>query len=98
MSQNLEPERVKYSWVNIYRPPYGKELPPDYEPKGPFNDFQKDVDLLFDTFLENYNYYLEGNMPLSLEKEYKTFGIPGPSQYDAFNKLFSFLKMRNLSF
>ena len=76
----------------MFSPPHGKGLPVDYKVKGPFDDFQKNVDLLFDTFLENYNYYKAGKIPLSLEDEYEAFGLPGPSQYDAFSKLFSLFK------
>ena len=92
MEQNLAPEKISHSWVNMFRPPYNKELPASYEIKGPFNDFQKNIDLLFDTFLENYNNYKAGEIPISLEKEYKDFGIPGPSQYAAFSELFSFFQ------
>jgi len=90
MEQNLAPEKIKHSWVNMYRPPYSKELPASYKAKGPFNDFQKDIDLLFDTFLENYNGYKAGKMPLASEEDYKNFGIPGPLQYEAFSGLFAF--------
>jgi hypothetical protein len=92
MKQNLVLERVNHSWVNMYRPPYNKELPASYEIKGPFNDFQKNIDLLFDTFMENYNHFKGGEIPLSLEKEFRHFGIPGPSQFAAFSELFSFFQ------
>ena len=98
MVYNLEPERVRHSWVNMYRPPHGKLLPAGYRPRGPFNEFQKDIDLLFDTFLENYNYYKAGQMPLSLEKQYKNFGIPGPSQYEAFKNLISIFANEEFEF
>ena len=92
MEQNLIPEKACHSWANMFRPPYNKELPASYKVKGPFNDFQKNIDLLLDTFLENYNYFKAGEMLLSAEEEYKAFGIPGPSQYKAFSDLFSFFK------
>jgi hypothetical protein len=92
MGQNLAPEKTKHSKVNMYRPPYGKDLPVSYKVEGPFSDFQKDIDLLFDTFFENYNEYKAEKMPLSSENGYKDFGIPGPSQYKAFSDLFNFFK------
>jgi hypothetical protein len=76
----------------MFRPPYNKELPASYQTRGPFNEYQKDVDLLFDTFLGSYNSYKAGEMPRTLEKEYKDFGIPGPLQYEAFSGLFNFFK------
>jgi len=76
----------------MFRSPYGKELPVDYKTEGPFDDFQKNIDILFDTFLENYNRYKAGEMPDSLEKDYKDFGIPGPSQYKAFSDFFHLFK------
>jgi len=96
MGKSLAPEKARHSWVNMFRSPYNKELPPSYKVKGPFDDFQKDIDILFDTFLESYNYYRAGEMPLSLEKKYKNFGIPGPSQYEAFSRFFSFFKKEEL--
>jgi hypothetical protein len=92
VEQNLAPERAKHTWVNMFHSLHNKEFPDSYKIKGPFDDFQKDVDLLFDTFLVNYNRYLSGEMPLSSEKKCKAFRIPGPSQYRAFNILFSYFK------
>ena len=96
MEQNLAPEKTRHSWVNMYYPPYNKELPASCKKQGPFNAFQNDIDILIDTFLRGYNSYIAGEMPLSLEKEFKAFGIPGPTQYEAFHKLFNFFEDEEL--
>ena len=92
MEQILIPEKAKHSFINMFRPPYNKQLPASYEVKNHIDSFQKDVDFLFDTFLENYNYYRDEKMPFSQEKEFKAYNIPGPSQYKAFHELFSFFE------
>ena len=91
-AQSLAPEKVRHSWVNMYRDPYKNPLPFDYKPKGPFDDFQKNIDFLFDTFLESYNLYNAGEMPDDLEEEYKKAYLPGPLQYKAFRDLFAFFE------
>ena len=96
---SLAPKKADHSWVNLYRSPYKRRFTAFfYRMKGPFTDFQKDADLLFDTFLENYNDYVAGKMPDSLEQEYKNFGIPGPLQYKAFNKLVTYFRYDEFEF
>jgi len=92
------PAKTSHSWINMFRPPYSKELPCSYKVRGPFNNFQKDIDILYDTFMESYNIYKAGEMPISSEDEFKSFGIPGPSQYKAFNELFDFFEDEEFEF
>jgi len=91
MSYNIAPINTPNSLVNMLRPPYSKELPASLM-RLPLNDFQRKLDFLFDTFLENYNRFKAGKMPFSLEKEYRLAGIPGPRQYEAFSMLFDYFK------
>jgi hypothetical protein len=101
MEHNLVPLKSKHTFPNIFRPPYGeKELPNSYMERffnsyrehDPFNDFQKDIDILFDTFLEGYNKFKAGKMVPDTEVDYKDLGIPSPAQYEAFSKLVNFFE------
>jgi hypothetical protein len=47
---------------------------------------------LWEGFLENYEAYKAGKMPLEDEDKYKLLSSPGPSQYCAFANLFDFFK------
>jgi len=92
MSVNLVPKKARHSWINLLRPPYNKKLPDSYEQRDALDEFQKKVDFLFDTFLENYNRYKAGEMPVGLEKAYRDANLPGPLQYKAFGELVNFFK------
>jgi len=47
---------------------------------------------LWKAFLENYNAYKNGDMPMTDEYKYKLISSPGPSQYKAFSDFFAFSK------
>ena len=77
--------------VNMLRPPYNKEFPNSYKMQGPFDDLQEDIDILFDTYLENANAFKAGKIQMMAEDSYKILGIPGPSQYRAFCDFFKLI-------
>ena len=90
VKQNVAPVDFSHTSVNFFRPPYGKEYPQFYKREGVSDGFQNTVDILFDTFFENYNDYRAGEMTDEAEESCRFFGIPGPSQYQAFYDLVSF--------
>jgi hypothetical protein len=106
MKQNLAPLNSKHTFPNMFRLPYGKELPiscseipsDSYQKVNSLNDFQKDIDILFDTFLERYNKFKAGEMASDTEVDYKSLGIPGPTQYEAFSELVSFFHKEEFEF
>jgi len=85
MNYSLIPRNTPHACVNFFRAPYGKKLQPSHTVQGTSDNFKVRIDILFDTFLENYNNFLAGNMKRGV-KFYKNNGIPEPSQYKAFKK------------
>ena len=89
------------TYINFIRPPYGKELPASNQIKIPDKekqkDLQNDVDISFDTYLECFSDYKTGKMTED-EERYKLYGIPGPSQYEAFSEFFSFFSEDEFEF
>jgi len=91
MKQNIAPVKTQHNSINMFRPPYNKTID-SFKVRKPFTDSQKNIDLLFDTFLESYNNYRAGEISLAMEERFKDFGLPGPSQYKAFYELFNFFE------
>jgi hypothetical protein len=63
-----------------------------------FSSFQTDVDILFDTFLENYNRYKTEKITKDMDEEFEIFGIPKTAQYEAFSNLVDFSEKHELEF
>jgi hypothetical protein len=63
-----------------------------------FCAFQTDADILFDTFLENYNRYKNKEITTDMDKELEMFGAPRVAQYKAFSDLVSFFEDGELEF
>lgn len=49
---------------------------------------------LFQAFWGNYGAFKAGKMSMDAEENYRIFGVPGPSQYQAFFRFFQFFKDR----
>ena len=95
---SAKPVNTPYTVVNMYRPPYRKRLPASYQMKGTKGEFQKDVDILFDTFLESYNDCKAGKMTKKMDEYCKLTGIPDSSQYKAFAEFIKLLDKEELYF
>lgn len=77
----------------MLRLPYKKsKFPYNHKIQGPFDNLQEDIDILFDTFLENLNAYKSGEIPMFVEENFNILGVPGPSQYRAFYEFFKLLR------
>jgi len=85
----LKPENSPHTYILFLCYPYKKEFPVPYKIEVPTNDFQRDIDISFDTFFECYNDFKNKKMT-DKEERYKLYGIPGPSQYEAFFEFFNF--------
>jgi len=97
MNKILMPQNSEHRMVNLFRAPYKKMLLPSHRIQNSSDDLKVNVDILFDTFLENYNNFMDGKMTKDIEY-YKYNGIPEPSQYKAFNKLINFFKEEEFGF
>jgi len=94
----VKPMKTQHTAINMFRPPYRKKLPASYKMQDTKNDFQRDIDILFDTFLMPYNEYKAGKMTKKMDECYKIAGIPCSPQYKAFSEFFNFFKEEELSF
>ena len=97
MMQNIVmPINSPHTYIDMFHPPYGKNLIPTkaYDSS---DDFKLDIDILFDTFLDGYNDFLSGKMTKG-EDFYKSYGIPGPSQYKAFNEFYNLFSKYEFEF
>jgi hypothetical protein len=92
MKQNaLMPLNSPHTNINLFRSPYKKKFILPVKTRKTYNEFKFCIDISFDTFLESYNRFLARKMTNG-EDFYKDFGIPGPSQYKAFNNFYKLFK------
>lgn len=89
---------TQHTSINMYRDPVKNKLPAGYTMNDRKDDLQKNVDILFDTFLESYNDYKAGKMTKKMDAYCKIAGIPDSSQYKAFHKFVQLFEKEELFF
>jgi len=94
----VKPMKAQHVAINMFRPPYRKKLPPPRKIQDTKNDFQRDINILFDTFLVQYNEFKAGKMTKKMDESYKIAGIPDSSQYRAFAEFIALFQEEELSF
>jgi hypothetical protein len=88
---------VDYKIQDYFSNAKERQLDP-FKKKENFSEFQTDTDILFDTFLENYNRYKNKEINVALDKKLELFGAPKAAQYKAFSDLINFSEKGELEF